>query len=43
MTYILGRIALPRVGGNGDVKGVNKVVCYIMEKHRNGVGREQDE
>ena len=42
MTYILGRIALQRVGGNRDVKGVNKAVGYIREKHRNGVRREQD-
>jgi len=43
VTYILGRIASPRVGGNGDAKEENKAVGYIREKHRNGVGREQDE
>jgi len=41
-TYILGGITSPRVGGNRDVKWEKKVVCYIMEKHRNGVRREHD-
>ena len=40
--YILGRITSPRVRGNGEAKRANKVVCYIMEKHRNRVRREQD-
>jgi len=36
-----GKNMQPRVRGNGDAEGVKKAVCYIMEKHRNGVGRDK--
>ena len=34
---------MPRVRGNGGVKGVSMAVDYIRRKHRNGVRREQVE